>query len=186
MANVGSVRATESRTMSGVALETEFQLLNARLATKAQNLELAEEQIWRIFGIYQGIEWDGLVTYPDSFNIRDRGREIDELVRAKSAATDPIVLKIIDGEILETLGKEAELLAYDDINPIPGRTYPDGETIPESLPPSYRLAGTEGAPPQQNCANCGYWNGPEGYCNKFDANVRGDWYCISWEKREEE
>jgi hypothetical protein len=46
MANTGAVRATESRTMSGVAMQTEFQLLNARLSDKAQNLELAEEQIW--------------------------------------------------------------------------------------------------------------------------------------------
>lgn len=183
MANTGGVRTSSARTISGIALETEFQLLNARLATKADNLELAEEQIWRLFGRYQRLEWDGLVQYPDSFNIRDTSREIDQLVRAKSAATDPIVLKIIDGEILETLGKEAELLAYDDITPIPGRTYPDGEAIPESLPPSYRLAGTEAAPPQQNCANCGYWNGPEGYCNKFDATVRPEYYCVSWEKK---
>jgi hypothetical protein len=110
MANVGSVRATESRTLSGVALETEFQLLNARLATKADNLELAEEQIWRIFGIYQGLAWDGEVSYPDSFNIRDKSREIDELVKAKSAATDPRVLQVIDHEIIEMLGEDADLI----------------------------------------------------------------------------
>jgi hypothetical protein len=110
MANVGSVRATQSRTLSGVALETEFQLLNARLATKADNLELAEEQIWRMFAIYQGLTWDGEVDYPDSFNIRDKSREIDELVKAKSAATDPRVLQVIDHEIIEMLGEDADLI----------------------------------------------------------------------------
>lgn len=110
MANVGSVRATESRTLSGVALETEFQLLNARLATKADNLELAEEQIWKLFGRYQGIEWNGEIAYPDSFNIRDKGREIDELVKAKSAATDPRVLEVIDHEVIEILGEDADLI----------------------------------------------------------------------------
>ena len=54
MANTGAVRATESRSMSGVAMETEFQLLNARLAEKADNLELAEEQLWTLFAQYQG------------------------------------------------------------------------------------------------------------------------------------
>ena len=46
MANMGGVRSTTTRTMSGVALQTEFQLLNARLSQKADLLELAEEQIW--------------------------------------------------------------------------------------------------------------------------------------------
>jgi hypothetical protein len=110
IANIGSVRATESRTVSGVALETEFQLLNARLSEKADNLELAEEQIWKIFGIYQGRTWEGRVEYPDSFNIRDRQREIQELVSAKSAATDPRVLYAIDHELLDVLGEDSDLI----------------------------------------------------------------------------
>jgi hypothetical protein len=36
-------------------METEFQLLNAKLSEKADNLELAEEQMWRLFAIYQGL-----------------------------------------------------------------------------------------------------------------------------------
>ena len=48
MANTGAIRATEARTMSGVAMQTEFQLLNARLSAKADSLGLAEEQIWSI------------------------------------------------------------------------------------------------------------------------------------------
>jgi hypothetical protein len=97
MANVGSVRALRAPTaMSGVALETEFQLLNARLAEKADELELAEEQIWRLFGRYQGRTWDGYIKYPDSFSMRDTQREYTELQTAKSAATDPSVFQIID------------------------------------------------------------------------------------------
>lgn len=110
MANTGGVRATESRTMSGVALETEFQLLNARLSTKADNLELAEEQIWKLFGRYQGREWEGEIEYPNSFNIRDINREIEQLARAKSAATDPRVLQVIDHEVIEVLGEDADLI----------------------------------------------------------------------------
>ena len=104
IANTGAVRATEARTMSGVAMETEFQLLNAKLAEKADNLELAEEQIWRLFAVYTGFSWTGMIDYPGSFNIRDTGSEIEQLLKAKSAATNPIVLEEIDAKILDWLG----------------------------------------------------------------------------------
>ena len=110
MANTGSIRSTESRRMSGVAQEQEFQLLNAKLSSKADNLELVEEQIWQWYAYYQGMTWDGEVKYPDSFGIRDTHAEIEALVKAKSAATDPRVLAIIDHEILEALGEEPDLV----------------------------------------------------------------------------
>ena len=87
MANIGAVRATESRTMSGVAMKTEFELLNARLAEKADNLELAEEQLWRLFAKYQGYEYNTSIDYPGSFNIRDTADEIEQL--RKAAETQP-------------------------------------------------------------------------------------------------
>jgi hypothetical protein len=115
MANTGAVRATESRTMSGVAMETEFQLLNARLSEKADNLELAEEQMWSIWCKYMGTTWNGSVDYPGSFNIRDTGSEIAQLVQAKSAATNPKVFNIIDGKIAEWLGEEEDILFAEDM-----------------------------------------------------------------------
>ena len=111
----GGVRATATRTMSGVAMETEFQLLNAKLSEKADNLELAEEQMWRLFAIYQGLSGVPEVEYPDSFNIRDDQREFSQLVSAKSAATNPRVLDIIDGKIVELLGEEPEVLFATDM-----------------------------------------------------------------------
>ena len=36
---MGAVRATEARIQSGIALQTEFQLLNARLSEKADYLQ---------------------------------------------------------------------------------------------------------------------------------------------------
>ena len=181
MANTGAVRATESRTMSGVAMETEFQLLNARLSEKADNLQLAEEQMWKIWCKYMGTTWDGEIEYPGSFNIRDTGSEIQQLATAKNTATDPIVIRKIDEHILEWMGEEKELLAYQDINPIVGRTYPDGEAIPESLPPAYVDATDPMVPEGQNCANCQYYKPSEGYCYKFDANVRPLFWCAKWE-----
>lgn len=110
MANTGAVRATESRTLSGVAMETEFQLLNARLSEKADNLELAEEQMWQFWFQYMGQQWMGEIDYPGSFNIRDTGKEIEQLSIAKNTATDPRVLRKIDEHILDWMGEDDDIL----------------------------------------------------------------------------
>lgn len=135
MANTGAVRATESRTMSGVAMETEFQLLNARLSEKADNLELAEEQIWQFWAEYMGYQWMGSIEYPGSFNIRDTNSEITQLQQAKSAATDPKVLAAIDSKILDWLDLDEDELA-SIANPTilnPG-LLPEGEEYYEFSP----------------------------------------------------
>jgi hypothetical protein len=96
-------------------METEFQLLNARLSEKADNLELAEEQMWRLFALYQGRDWEGEVDYPESFSIRDQQREFSQLASAKSAATNAKVLDIIDGKIVELLGEDPAVLFANDM-----------------------------------------------------------------------
>jgi hypothetical protein len=115
MANTGAVRATESRTLSGVAMETEFQLLNARLSEKADNLELAEEHMWKLWCEYMGTTWDGSIDYPGSFNIRDTSMEITQLQQAKAAATNPKVFNLIDGKIAEWLGEEEDIIFAEDM-----------------------------------------------------------------------
>ena len=115
MANTGAVRATESRTMSGVAMETEFSLLNARLSEKADNLELAEEQMWMLWCEYMGTQWYGEIEYPGSFNIRDTDKEITQLQQAKAAATNPKVFDLIDGKIAEFLGEDPEVYFAADM-----------------------------------------------------------------------
>jgi hypothetical protein len=108
MANTGGVRGTEGKTMSGIAMVTEFQLLNSKLSAKADNLELAEEQVWQIFANYQGQTWTGEIEYPGSFNIRDVEMEFRQLQIAKSTATDPAVTAVIDYKLLEALGEEPD------------------------------------------------------------------------------
>jgi len=186
MANTGAVRATESRTMSGVAMETEFQLLNARLSEKADNLELAEEQMWTIWSKYMGTTWTGSIDYPGSFNIRDTGQEIQQLQTAKNTATDPAVLRKIDEHILEWMGEEKEHLPFNDPNPQPGRLYPDGEEINANLPAAYQPASNPEVPAGQNCGNCEYYKPGELYCTKFDAPVRAVFWCAKWEGYEEQ
>ena len=110
MSFTGGVRTTRTQVQSGISLETEFQLLNAKLAEKAQQMELAEEQLWRLFALYENLEWEGEIHYPNSFNIRDDDRTFDQLVKAKTAATDARVLQVIDHELIEMLGEDADLL----------------------------------------------------------------------------
>ena len=134
MANTGAIRATQARTLSGVAQEQEFQLLNAKLSEKADNLELAEEQIWQWYAQYQGREWTGEIHYPDSFNIKDKASEIARLVQAKSAATDPRVLALIDHEIVEWLGEDADIVLPELATLANGQEVPLDSTEPFAEP----------------------------------------------------
>ena len=129
MANTGAVRATESRTMSGVAMNTEFQLLNAKLSEMADNLELAEEQMWYLFCMYQGIEWDGEIDYPGAFNIRNTADEINQLaVAAGTNPADPRVKKAIDVKILDWLD-----LDEDELTAIANPQLLDLESVTEDV-----------------------------------------------------
>jgi hypothetical protein len=139
-----------------------------------------------LFGEYQGRTWYGEIDYPDSFNIRDEQREISQLVSAKSAATDPAMLRVIDEQLIEMLGEDKSRLPFIDPNPQTGRVYPDGEPIADSLPNAYQLATNPDVPPGQNCGNCEYYKPGELYCTKFDAPVRAVFWCAKWEPYEEE
>ena len=102
MGHLGSVRAIEQRSMSGIALQTEMLQLDTKLIDKAKNLQLAEEHIFRLFARFQNINWDGDVTYPSIFNIRDRSYEMDILKKAADTKpADPAIKQIIDEKIVD-------------------------------------------------------------------------------------
>lgn len=88
MAHMGAIRGTEGQTKSGIAMQTEFQMMNARLSEKADILELAEEQIWTLFCIWQGVTPDVQVFYPDSFDVRDYPNELSFLQGAKASGVN--------------------------------------------------------------------------------------------------
>jgi hypothetical protein len=107
MGNVGAVRATETREMSGIAIETEFQLLNARLSSIADNLELAEENIWQIIYTYMGYAWDGSIDYPDNFALHNTDNELDQYAKIKALSSLPEVQTAIDKRVAEMLDIES-------------------------------------------------------------------------------
>ena len=103
MGNVGAVRVSETREMSGIAMETEFQLLNARLTNIADNLELGEEHIWQEICQYYGLPWTGEIEYPDNFALRNIDNELDQLAKAKTLITDARIQIEIDRRVAEIL-----------------------------------------------------------------------------------
>ena len=109
IAHMGSVRATESKIASGIALQTEFQLLNARLSEKADYLENAEDHIWNLFALWQNKTWDGKIDYPDTFDIRDWASDLQLLQTAKaSGVKSETFTKEIDKQIVNAVVDDDE------------------------------------------------------------------------------
>lgn len=115
LSHVGAIRATGERIQSGIALRTEFQLLNARLAQKAKLMELAEEQIWRLFALWQETVFDGEVEYPDTFDIRDWATDLELLQQAKASNIKSTTFnKELDKQIARTVIEEDDMLEVID------------------------------------------------------------------------
>ena len=110
--HMGSVRGTETKVNTGIALRTEFQLLNARLSEKADYLENAEEQIWGLFAMWQDKKFDGSINYPDSFDIRDFADDLNFLQMAKASAIKSETFnKELDKQIAEAVIKDDEAIS---------------------------------------------------------------------------
>ena len=120
-ASLAGIRSVESRRLSGVALTSEFQTLNSKLSSFALNMEHAEEQIWRLWAMYQGKVWDGYVEYPRSFSIQDKANDIAMLKMAKEAnISDVKINSKIDKMIYETITEEYyEDMDDDDMDDTP-------------------------------------------------------------------
>ena len=119
MGHLGGVRSTQaSSAKSGVALQTEFQMLNTRLSEKADLLELAEEQLWKLWDIWQGTNADIEVDYPDSFDIRDYASDLEFFQMAKASGVNSktfqngvdyeIASLVLDDDKLETAKSEID------------------------------------------------------------------------------
>lgn len=107
MANTGAIRATESKTMSGVAMQTEFMMLASRLSEKADALELSEEHIWRLISTYMGVPYECNIDYPHQYNIRDNATDLDFLIKARASG---VANEVFQGEI----NKQIVELVVDD------------------------------------------------------------------------
>ena len=104
LTHIGSLRSTAQRIQSGIALRTEFELLNAKLSEKSQLIQLAEEQLWRLFADWQETIFDGEIEYPESFDIRDWATDLELLQAAKASnISSDTFAKEIDKQIAKTV-----------------------------------------------------------------------------------
>ena len=111
IAHTGAVRTTKQQVSSGIALQTEFELLNARLSEKADNLEIAEEQLFRCYAMFQNTKFDGEINYPDTFNIRDYASDLIYFQQAKAMNIgSPTFEKEVDKEIARAVVDDDEKL----------------------------------------------------------------------------
>ena len=118
IAHTGAVRTTKQQVSSGIALQTEFELLNARLSEKADNLQLAEEQLFKLYSEFQNTTFDGEINYPDSFNIRDYASDLIYFQQAKAMNIgSPTFSKEVDKEIARAVVDDDEKLSqiFDEI-----------------------------------------------------------------------
>ena len=119
IAHTGAIRTTKTGISSGVALQTEFELLNARLSEKADNLQLAEEQLFKLYALFQNTTFDGEINYPDTFNIRDYATDLMFYQQAKAInVQSPTLMKEIDKEIARSVVDDDEKLniIFDEID----------------------------------------------------------------------
>ena len=122
IAHTDAVRTTKAQVSSGIALQTEFELLNARLSEKADNIEIAEEQLFRLYAQYQNTVFDGLINYPDSFNIRDYASDLTFFQMAKAMNIESATFnKEVDKEIAKAVVDDNDILnqIIDEINTKP-------------------------------------------------------------------
>ncbi len=136
IAHTDAVRGTKQQVSSGIALQTEFELLNARLSEKADNLQITEENIFRCFAMFQNNQFDGEIDYPDSFNIRDYATDLNFYQMAKAInVSSPTFQKEVDKEIVRTVVDDDETLniIFDEIDTKPevGQFTQDEPQAPE-------------------------------------------------------
>jgi hypothetical protein len=111
MAHMGAVRGTQAMTQSGVAMQTEFQMLNAKLSEKADLLELAEEQLFVLFCDWQDITPDVEIFYPDAFDLRDYDKELMFLQQMRSTGVKSATLSMEIDKKISDLILDDEVLA---------------------------------------------------------------------------
>ena len=109
MTHTSAIQATHGTPMSGVALQTERQLLNAKLSDMADTLQETEYQMWIMWLDWQALSMpeDFHIDYPDTFEMRDEHLELDFLMKARSSGVSN---KMFQDEI----SKQVVALTVDD------------------------------------------------------------------------
>jgi hypothetical protein len=150
---------------SGAQIEVYDDKLSAMVRKKATNLENGEAKLWDIW-----FDWLN-ITKPEDFSI-SYNRQYNR--RALEIELREVDLMMQTLEKYESMMGESSAPAADtDLPDIPGRTYPDGTPVPNTLPELYSPAVGE-----ENCGNCAAYQ--NGECSIFAADVRPEYWCARW------
>jgi hypothetical protein len=90
---------------SGVSLQIEKEMLNAKLADTAGVLESTERKIWKMWFDWQGIEPDEnfYIAYEKKFDLRDKHQELALFDKAAKAVPHDSFLHYMHQEIARLL-----------------------------------------------------------------------------------
>lgn len=112
MTHLGAIRAVKGSSQSGVALQTERQLLNSKLADLADVIEETEIKLWDLWFDWMDIipTLDFNIEYYKTFDTKDTGYEIDILQQSLETITDPEYVKFAQKEIAKLTIKDEVVL----------------------------------------------------------------------------
>lgn len=109
--------ATETGKQSGVAKAYDFDKLNKLLANKADNLEQAENQIFKVVGEWYNVSGTSVrVNYPDEFDTRGLTDELDIAERLVLLDVSDTLMKEFNKMIAAKALPKAERETLDIIN----------------------------------------------------------------------
>ena len=98
---------------SGVALQTEFSMLNTRLGDKADSLERLEYKIWNLFQLWTGVQADDtfLIQYKKKFDLRDENNDLANYQTVRDMGIPSIKLtQELDKQIAMIVVKDGDIL----------------------------------------------------------------------------
>ena len=104
MVHLEAVVGQSTVAKSGIALQTEFSMLNTRLGDKADALERLENRIWKVFQVWSNCQADEtfLIEYKKKVDLRD---EVTDLTNLKSVRDMNITSNTLNKEIDKQIAK---------------------------------------------------------------------------------
>lgn len=101
------------QSQSGIALQTERQLLNAKLSDLSDTLMETEKAMWDLWFAWAGIQTpdDFNLIYNTSFDLRDQGYELELIIKAKAAGfQDPIYVEQLNKQLATLMIEDQDAL----------------------------------------------------------------------------
>lgn len=110
MTHTNAVQATKGSPMSGVALQTERQLLNAKLSDLADTLEETERKMWAMWADWQNLTLPANfnIEYSRTFDMRDNHSEIELYRKAAELVPHDAFQKYIHKDVVDMIVEDPQ------------------------------------------------------------------------------